>query len=95
MSVIRIDEFRAAEGRHDELRRALADILTFVSGTDGCESVQIFQSESEPERIVVVERWREHEAHQKAMSSIRPAALHRVMSFLSEMPGGAYYTEGT
>ena len=95
MSVIRIDEFRAIDNRQDELRRALADILNFVRSSDGCDLVQLFQSETEPERVVVIERWRDHEAHQKAMSSIRAAALHRVMSLLSEMPAGAYYTEET
>lgn len=93
MSVIRIDEFRAAANRQDELRRALADILTHVRGSDGCTSIEVFQSETEPERVVVVERWRDHESHQSAMSSVRAAALHRVMSLLSEMPAGAYYTE--
>jgi quinol monooxygenase YgiN len=95
VSVIRIDEFRALENRQDELRRALADILNFIRSAEGCDLVQVFQSETEPERVVVIERWRDHDAHQKAMASIRAAALHRVMGLLSEMPAGAYYNEQT
>jgi quinol monooxygenase YgiN len=93
VDVIRIDEFRSIADRHEELRRALEDILSTVRTSDGCASVDVFQSQTEPERVVVVERWRDQESHQKAMSSIHASALHRVMSLLAEMPAGAYYRQ--
>ena len=93
MSVVRIDEVRAAANRQDDLRVALAEILAAVRTADGCDSVQVFQSATEPERIVVVERWRDRDSHQTAMASVRPAALHRVMALLAEMPEGEYYAQ--
>lgn len=91
MSVVRIDEFRALESRQDELRSALADILDAIRSSVGCASVQVFQSDAEPERVVVVEEWHDQEAHQAAMAAISRAALHRVMALLAEMPIGGYF----
>lgn len=93
MRVIRIDEFRAVKNRHDELRSALASILDIVREADGCSAVDVFQSATEPERIVVVERWTDRAAHQRAMASVPSSALHHVMTLLSEIPGGSYYAD--
>ena len=92
MSVVRIDEFRAIENRHDDLRSALAEILIVIRGAAGCQSVQIFQSETEPERVVIVEEWQDRAAHQAALASVAPTSLHRVMALLAEVPLGGYFS---
>lgn len=93
MRVIRIDEFRAVKNKHDELRAALTGILEIVRQADGCSAVDVFQSATEPERIVVIERWTDRDAHQRAMASVPSSALRRVMTLLSEVPGGSYYAD--
>lgn len=91
MSVMRIDEFRANDGRADELRAALDAIIPLIRGADGCVSVAVYCSIAEPERILIFEEWRDRTAHEAALSAIPPSSLHKVMALLAELPSGGYF----
>lgn len=91
MSVIRIDEFRALNNRHEDLRLALGDILLVMRAAVGCASVQVFQGSAEPERVVIIEEWLDEAARQAAMEAVSSSQLHRVMALLAELPTGGYF----
>lgn len=93
MSVTRINEFRAIDGRQDELRLALTNLLPSIRASEGCLSVHLLQSESDPTRVVVVEVWRDHSTHQAAARAIPQTSLHKVMPLLATLPLGGYYSE--
>lgn len=95
MNVMRIDEFRAMENRQDELRAALGEILPIIRGADGCVSVAVYQSITEPERMLIFEEWRDRAAHEAALAAIPPASLHKVMVLLAELPSGGYFVAHT
>lgn len=93
MGVVRINEFRSIEGRHEDLRRALSALLAIIRASAGCTSVRLLESENEPEHMVIVEEWRDRDSHRTAAASIEPDAMHRVMVLLAELPTGGYYIE--
>lgn len=93
MSVTLINEFRAAEGRSDDLRGALSALLPKIRVGQGCESVHLLENETDPTRFVVIEVWRDRESHRVAASDLPAASLQRIMVLLAEMPSGNYYVE--
>jgi quinol monooxygenase YgiN len=93
MSITRINNFRAKEGKADALRTFLTPLIPAIAATTGCRSCQLLQSHDNPTRVVVIEVWESIEAHQASVQNIPPEALAEVMTLLDGMPVGEYYRE--
>ena len=91
MSITRINEFQAREGRGDNLRNLIRSFVPMIESSDGCLSCQLLQSREDPSRVVVIEVWDSIEAHQASMKNIPPEALQEAMQLLAGPPKGAYY----
>ena len=63
MSVTILVHFRAAEGKAEALRALLQQGRDMSLKAKGCEAFELYQSESPPERFVMVERWASVDAH--------------------------------
>ena len=93
MSIIRINEFRAKDGKAEELRTFLARLVPIIAALPGCESCRLLQNHDESARFVVLEIWESIGAHQAAVKDIPPEPLAEVMTLLDGRPTGGYYHE--
>jgi quinol monooxygenase YgiN len=93
MSVTRINEFRAKEGKADELRAFLTRIVLTIASSSGCLSCQLLQSHENPTRFIVIEVWDSIESHEASMRDIPPEEFAEVMTLLNGTPVGEYYYE--
>ncbi len=91
MSVSRIGEFRAKEGSSEALREFLIFIVPMIKSAEGYESVQLYQSQEEPSRFVMIEVWDSLESHQASVRNIPPEKLAEVRALLAASPSGNYF----
>ncbi len=91
MSITRINEFQAQEGKGEALRDLIESFVPMIESSDGCQSCQVLQSQEDPTRIVVIEVWESTEAHQASMKNIPPETMQEAMKLLADRPQGGYY----
>ena len=92
MSVSRIGEVQAREGLVDELKEFLLSIMPGIKSSEGCDSVQLYQSHEDPSRFMMIEVWDSVESHQASVKNIPPEKLGEIQSLLANPPSGSYYT---
>jgi quinol monooxygenase YgiN len=93
MSVTRINDFRAKEGKVDALRAFLGQIIPSIASSKGCLSCKLLQSQDNPARFVVLEVWDSVESHKAAVKDIPPEMFMTVMELLDGRPSGEYFRE--
>lgn len=93
MSVTRINEFVALDGRAGTLKALLRDAAESLALMDSCIEAQVLQSQDDPSRIVVLEVWTSAEAHRAAAEMIPNERLARVMELLAKPPRGEYFND--
>lgn len=91
MSIARIGEVQAKDGRIDELREFLVSIIPMIKSSAGCESVQLYQSQEDPSKFTIIERWDSVESHRVSVKNIPPEMLSEIRPLLADSPSGAYY----
>lgn len=91
MSVARIGETQAKEGKEEELRDFLLSIIPGIKASAGCQSCQLFQSQEEPEKFLMIEVWDSVESHQAAVQEISPEEINRIRTLLAGAPSGRYF----
>lgn len=67
MTVARIGEFQAQEGLTEDLQDFLISIMPLIKSSEGCESVQLYQSQDDPSKFIMVEVWDSVESHQASV----------------------------
>lgn len=91
MSVSRIGEMKAKEDLSEELREFLISIMPGIRSSAGCESVQLYQSQDDPTKFMMIEVWDSIESHQASVKNIPPEKLGEIRPLLATSPGGSYY----
>lgn len=91
MNIYRIGEVRAKEGSIDALREFLRSIMPGIQSSAGCESVQLYQSEEDPSRFLMIEVWDSVESHQASVKNIPPEKLGEIRPLLASSPSGSYF----
>jgi quinol monooxygenase YgiN len=91
MSVSRIGEVQAREGLVDELKEFLLSIMPGIKSSEGCDSVQLYQSQEDPSRFMMIEMWDSVESHQASVRNIPPEKLGEIQPLLASSPSGSYY----
>jgi len=91
MSVIRINEFRAAPGKARAVRAFLTDVVEVIRAAPGCERVELLVAQGAEDRLAIVEQWTTVEAHQAAASRIPKDQMAAFMPLIAEPPVGRYY----
>ena len=91
MSVKRIGEVQAKEGRIDDLREFMVSILPLIRGSEGCLSCELLQNEADASKFLMIEVWESVEAHQASVKVIPPAKLDEIRPLLGAPPSGHYY----
>ena len=91
MNVARIGEVQAKEGLTSDLREFLISIMPGIKSSEGCESVQLYQSQDDPSKFVMIEVWDSVESHQASVKNIPPEKLGEIRPLLATSPSGSYY----
>lgn len=91
MRVARIGEVQAKEGLIDQLREFLLSIMPGIKSSQGCESVQLYQSQDDPSKFMMVEVWDSVDSHQASVKNIPPEKLGEIRPLLATSPSGSYY----
>jgi quinol monooxygenase YgiN len=93
MSVTRINDFRAKEGKADALRALLMQVIPSIASLKGCLSCKLLQSQDTPSRFVVLEVWDSVDSHKAAVKDIPPEMLMAVIELLDGRPSGEYFRD--
>ena len=91
MSIARIGEFTGKPGQVDELKEFLFSIIPLIRTAQGCESVQMYQSQEDPAKFTMIEIWDSIESHQASAKNIPPDKLAEIRPLLGSAPHGSYY----
>jgi quinol monooxygenase YgiN len=91
VSVTRIGETQAKPERIEELREFLRSLLPVIKSSQGCESVQLYQSQSDPSKFLMVEVWDNLESHQASVKNIPQQKLGEIRPLLAASPSGSYF----
>ena len=91
MSVARIGEVQAKAGLIHELREFLISIMPGIKASVGCESVQLYQSQDDPSKFMMIEVWDHIESHKASVKNIPPEKLGEIRPLLATSPSGSYF----
>jgi quinol monooxygenase YgiN len=91
MSISRIGEMQAKPELINELREFLLSIIPGIQASTGCESVQLYQSEDDPSRFLMIEVWDGVESHRASVKNIPPEKLGEIRPLLATPPSGNYF----
>jgi quinol monooxygenase YgiN len=91
MAIARIGEVQAKEELTEELREFLISIMPGIKSSEGCESVQLYQSQEEPSKFMMIEVWDSVESHQASVRNIPPEKLGEIRTLLATSPSGSYF----
>jgi heme oxygenase (mycobilin-producing) len=91
MTISRIGEVQARPELIEELREFLISIMPGIKSSEGCESVQLYQSEEDPSKFLIIEVWANVEAHQASVRNIPPEKLGEIRPLLATSPSGSYF----
>ena len=91
MSIARIGSFTSKPGQIDELKDFLLSIIPMIKSSQGCESVQLYQSQEYPTSFTMIEIWDSVESHQASVKNIPSEKLSEIQPLLGSTPSGIYY----
>jgi quinol monooxygenase YgiN len=91
MTVARIGETQAKPETTEALRDFLKSIMPGIRSSKGCESVALYQSQSDPTKFTMIEIWDSIESHQASVKEIPPELLAKLRPLLASTPSGSYY----
>lgn len=90
-SITRINQFTANPGSGDELFELIDSFMPLIRESDGCIDVQIKRGADDPDKILVIEVWRDKEAHRASANSVPPGTFEKAMELMTGPPTGEYY----
>ena len=92
MSVIYIGQSQAKPAEIDHLRDFLTSIVgPGVRSAEGCDSYQLFQSETDPAQFIGIEVWTSIEAHRASVKNISLDSIADFMKLVAQPSSGGYY----
>ena len=91
MSITRINEFQAAEGKAGDLFIFLKSLVPYISSSDGCISCEVLRNIENQEKFAVIEKWESIEFHKKSIENFPKEEMQEAMSLFGVPPLGNYY----
>jgi len=96
MSIMRVNEFKVLPGKFEELTRHFEKIVAQIRTVEGNERCELYLKVADEidkyGKLIILEVWKDIEAHRNAAAAIDPEQFRTVMALLSERPSGQYYT---
>jgi len=91
MSISRIGETQAKPELIEELHDFLISIMPLIQSSPGCEAVQLYQSQDEPTKFLMIEVWDSVESHRASVKNIPSDLLAKIQPMLASPPSGNYF----
>ena len=91
MSITRINEFKSAENKDEELFKFLKSLIPYISSSDGCLSCEVLQSLENSSNFIVIEKWKSIEFHKKSIDGFPKEDMQSAMSLFGAPPKGDYF----
>jgi len=91
MSITRINEFKSAVGKEDELLAFLRSLISYISSSEGCVSCEVLQGNDELDCFVVVEKWDSIAAHSLSIKNFPKEEMQAAMPLFGAPPIGRFY----
>lgn len=91
MSITRVNEFIAQDGRTEELETYLASIIPVIESAEGCLYCHLLRGHDNPARFLIIETWESIAAHQLSVEGIDKKEFLRAMTLLAETPRAEYF----
>ncbi|WDE02497.1 putative quinol monooxygenase [Thalassomonas actiniarum] len=91
MSITRINEFLAAEGKAEELFTFLKSLMSYISSSDGCQSCEVLQNKDNENIFVVIEKWDSENSHKQSIENYPKEKMAAAMSIIGAPPKGSFY----
>jgi quinol monooxygenase YgiN len=90
MTIARLYQMIAADGKEQALLDALIALERVVRPLEGCLGVELLRDTRQANKFLFVERWRTVEAHKAAGPSLPRASFGPVMAALAQPPESSY-----
>lgn len=94
MTITRINEFTAKDGKGDEMLAYLHSLVPYISGCDGCEFCEVMSATEDPNSFMILEKWTSIDAHKAALSGFPRDKMREGMALFGAAPKGTYYKDG-
>ncbi len=91
MSITRINQFKAAEGKETELFEFLKSLTPYITSSAGCLSYEVLQNSDEPSAFVIIEKWDAIDSHKKSVENFPQEDMLAAMPLFGDAPSGNYY----
>ena len=78
MSISRIGEVQAKPEVTEDLREFLISIMRIIKSSEGCESVQLYQSTDDTTKFIMIEVWDSVDSHQASVKNSSPEKLAEI-----------------
>ena len=91
MSITRISEFQAKQESIEASRDLLISIMDGIKSSQGCESVQLYQSQDDRTKFIMIEVWDSVESHRASVKNIPSELLAKIQPLLASPPSGNYF----
>jgi quinol monooxygenase YgiN len=62
-----------------------------IKESQGCESVQLYQSQDDPTKFTMIEVWDSLESHRASVKEIPPELIAQIGPLLGSAPSGSYF----
>ena len=90
-AVTRINHFKAAEGKAEELYQFLLSLTEYITNSEGCELYQVLRQSDNNNALVVIEKWQSTALHQQSILDYPKENMQAAMNLFAEPPSGNYY----
>lgn len=93
LPLTRINQFTAKPGSGDDLYALIESFLPMIRQSDGCVEARLLRDVDDENRILVIEVWRDKDAHRASAANVPPGTFEKAMALMAGPPSGAYYQE--
>lgn len=92
MTITRVNEFLAKDGKAAALGEYLASIVPAIEASEGCLYCHLLQGHDNPRRFLIIETWESIASHQLAIQDIDRDEFLATMRELAHAPQAEYFT---
>ena len=92
MSITRIYEIGAAEGKAEELYDFLKSLVPHITSSDGCSSCEVLRNNDDRDNFVFIEKWESIEHHKKSAENFPKEKLKSAKHLFGKPPKSSYYS---
>ena len=92
MSVMVFLEMQSNTGNTEQLSSTLKDLLPDTRKYDGCQSVEVFNNQDDPNNLVLVQHWDSRQQYETYLNwRVETGALDTLVSMTSQEPNIRFF----